>query len=196
MRDCMYIFCFISVCLAFVVEGCSPKGYEKYKYLVEDKHSNGGKNGSSTHENGSDISYRELDENIKKVLEKAESYKGVRYKYGGMTSKGMDCSGLVCQSFAVAGLNLPHSTQLQAKMGKSVRRSDLRPGNLVFFRMRKGSKVSHVGIVSRIRGGQTYFIHASTSRGVVEDRLDDEYWLKYFDKGVDLGVKEADLGAR
>ena len=68
---------------------------------------------------------RAADEAVKLV--------GAPYRYGGMSPKGFDCSGLVLYSYRQAGVTLPHSTEQQRHLGKPVRRSELRPGDLVFF---------------------------------------------------------------
>jgi cell wall-associated NlpC family hydrolase len=78
-----------------------------------------------------------------KAMEAALSQRGVPYVWGGQTpGKGFDCSGLVEWAFAKAGISLPHSSRAQSHVGKPVPRSQLRPGDLVFF----GHPVHHVGI--------------------------------------------------
>ncbi|MGH1933943.1 NlpC/P60 family protein, partial [Acinetobacter baumannii] len=87
-------------------------------------------------------------------------WKGVRYRLGGSTKKGIDCSGFVQRTFREQfGLELPRSTYEQQEMGKSVSRSNLRTGDLVQFRA--GSTGRHVGIYI----GNNQFVHASTSSG-------------------------------
>ena len=58
---------------------------------------------------------------------------GRPYKYGGMTRSGMDCSGLLINSFTVVKVNLPRSSEAQSKIGTQVKMNDLKPGDLVFF---------------------------------------------------------------
>jgi cell wall-associated NlpC family hydrolase len=120
------------------------------------------------------------------VIKTARSYLGTPYRYGGSTGKGMDCSGLLCTSFASIDVKLPRTSTEQASYGKDVRLNDIAPGDLVFFAERKGSnKISHVGLVTVVKGKEAItFIHSSTSRGVVEDNLFGEYYQKIFVKAI------------
>jgi len=98
-------------------------------------------------------------------------WKGVRYRIGGMGRDGIDCSGFVFVTFRTQfGIVLPRTTERQVEIGKGIGRSDLRPGDLVFFKT--GWFERHVGIYL----GHGRFLHASTSRGVMISGLDDEYW--------------------
>lgn len=102
------------------------------------------------------------------------SFLGVPYVWGGQTKRGMDCSGLVQSVFGQVGVSLPRVTREQWRAGVDVQKtSDLAKGDLVFFRT-VGSRISHVGIVTDPASGS--FVHASSSRGVVKDRLS----MKYF----------------
>ena len=79
--------------------------------------------------------------------------------------------------FEEVGLAMPRSSRAQAAFGVGVSRSELRPGDLVFFRTEGGTRVTHVGIYS----GRGRFIHASTrSREVRIDALEDNYFRKRF----------------
>jgi probable lipoprotein NlpC len=120
------------------------------------------------------------------VIETARSFIGTPYKYGGTTRKGMDCSGLLFTSFKAVDINIPRTSQEQASMGKSVRTSDIQPGDLVFFTEKKGSnRISHVGLVTEVRDSdEIIFIHSTNSRGVMEDNLFSAYYHKIFVKAV------------
>lgn len=109
---------------------------------------------------------------------------GTPYKYGGTSRRGLDCSGLVMLSFRKAGLNLPRTSRSQAKVGQSVSRKRLEPGDLVFFSYRKDRRVSHVGIVTEVRkrGKSVKFIHASTKLGVCESDLYNPHYQKVYVK--------------
>ncbi len=101
---------------------------------------------------------------------------GVRYRWGGQTPEGFDCSGFVKFMYErVFGTALPRTSIQMASIGTKVERSELRPGDLVFFRMR-GNRINHVGIFV----GNETFIHSSLSRGVTEDRLENRYFEKRF----------------
>lgn len=102
-------------------------------------------------------------------------WKHTPYKYGGLSKKGIDCSGFVYVTFRdVFTRKVPRSTRLLAKSGKPVSRSHLKLGDLVFFKT--GKKQNHVGIYI----GHQRFIHASTSRGVMESRMDNPYWHHHY----------------
>jgi len=122
------------------------------------------------------------DEKVDKVIQTARSYMGTPYKYGGTTRSGMDCSGLLLNSFRAIDLALPRSSEDQSKIGKEVKMRDLEPGDLVFFATgRRRKKITHVGLVTERRGQRDIkFIHASSSLGVVETNLFMEYYQKRF----------------
>lgn len=113
-----------------------------------------------------------------RFIRDAQRYTGARYVLGGNSMSGIDCSGLVCQAAAKQGLNLPRRASYQAKEGLMVSRSQLRPGDLVFFRdWRDPGFLSHVGIY--LGGGR--FIHASMSLGKVGiSSLSEAYYSKHF----------------
>ncbi len=121
-----------------------------------------------------------------KVIQTAQSYIGTPYRYGGTNRSGIDCSGLLCTSYESVGLTIPRSSNEQAKFGKEISLREIAPGDMVFFSERKGgSKVTHAGLVTAIKGKDTVtFIHSSTSRGVVEDNLLSDYYQGIFVKAV------------
>ncbi len=112
-----------------------------------------------------------------RLMEQYASWKGVRYRLGGSTRSGIDCSGFVQRTFREQfGLELPRSTYEQQEMGKHVSRTGLRTGDLVLFRA--GSTGRHVGIYI----GNNPFVHASTSSGVVISSMDEPYWNKRYNE--------------
>ena len=116
-----------------------------------------------------------LSENqIVQILHKQHrNWKGVRYKIGGTSKKGIDCSGFVFRTFKdEMSLTLPRSTNLQSKLGQRISKSRLKAGDLIFFKTGLLSKSRHVGIYVN----NNSFLHASTSRGVMISRLNDPYW--------------------
>ncbi len=100
---------------------------------------------------------------------------GSPYQWGGTGASGFDCSGLVQVAFNRAGVDLPRTTRDQSKRGQMVRRDSIQAGDLVFFG--DGPKsINHVGIAT----GGGGFVHASSSRGVVEDSLDQNYFSRRY----------------
>ncbi|TPG78651.1 C40 family peptidase [Pseudomonas mandelii] len=115
------------------------------------------------------------------ILERGMSLIGTRYRFGGTSEAGFDCSGFIGYLFREeAGLNLPRSTREMINVDAPlVSRSKLEPGDLLFFATngRRG-RVSHAGIYL----GDNQFIHSSSrkSGGVRIDNLGDSYWSKTF----------------
>lgn len=100
---------------------------------------------------------------------------GIPYRYGGNSTTGFDCSGLVQYSYARAGKNVPRTTGQLWSAARTVERSDLRPGDLLFFSI--DGKMSHVGMYL----GRNEFVHApSSGRTVTTARLDSPYYSKAF----------------
>ncbi|MBB3243440.1 cell wall-associated NlpC family hydrolase [Pseudomonas sp. Tn43] len=115
------------------------------------------------------------------ILERGMSLIGTRYRFGGTSEAGFDCSGFIGYLFREeAGMNLPRSTREMINVDAPlVARSALKPGDLLFFATngRRG-RVSHAGIYL----GDNQFIHSSSrkSGGVRIDSLGDSYWSKTF----------------
>ena len=113
----------------------------------------------------------------------AQKMVGKPYRYGGAAPSGFDCSGLVMFSYRQAGVALPHSTDRQREISRSVSRSSLRRGDLVFFDL-EGKKNSHVGIYL----GDGRFVHApSSGKHVRTDSLDAPFWRKHFSEARRTG---------
>lgn len=105
------------------------------------------------------------------LLETAETWLGVPYRYGGNTRDGVDCSGFVCTVFGAIERTLPRTSSQQSGVGEAVTLYDALPGDLVFFNT-SGSGVSHVGILIN----SSEFVHASTSKGVIVSSLGEKYY--------------------
>jgi cell wall-associated NlpC family hydrolase len=110
-----------------------------------------------------------------RVIAVGRSFVGVPYKWGGVDPNGWDCSGFVQEVFRLGGHQVPRLADAQYQACAKVEVEALQPGDLVFFNT-DGSGVSHVGIYT----GNDHFLHASSSRGVVEDSLKDSYFAERY----------------
>lgn len=104
-----------------------------------------------------------------------EDWFGTRYRYGGETKKGIDCSALTSALLmAVYGFAVPRTAQQQYDACEPVKREDLKEGDLVFFNTTGG--VSHVGLYLY----NNYFVQSSSSQGVTISNLDETYFAKRY----------------
>lgn len=109
------------------------------------------------------------------VLKEAKSYLGTPYKYAGIDRDGIDCSGLIYITHKKIGIDLPRSSGEQSNFGIFIDINDVTPGDLLFFNT-SGSGISHSGMVEEIKNNEIFFIHASTSKGVIISSLEETYW--------------------
>jgi murein DD-endopeptidase / murein LD-carboxypeptidase len=117
--------------------------------------------------------------NAEDILLTAREYLGVRHCMGGTTKECMDCSGLLVAVFARHGIDLPHSSEEQARYGTVMFGTDnLTKGDLVFFI--KSYKTDRFITHSGIYMGNNKFIHTSSSRGVTITSLHDPWWRDKF----------------
>ncbi len=107
------------------------------------------------------------------LISNAMGFIGVAYRFGGTSPTGFDCSGFMQYVFRKAfAVNLPRTSAAQASVGSYVSRSELRPGDMVFFRTH-GSRISHVGMYI----GNDRFIHAPrTGKRIEITSLSSKYW--------------------
>ena len=113
--------------------------------------------------------------NNKPLYEFIEDWMDTRYRFGGSTKSGIDCSGfssMLCKE--VYKINLPRMASEQYKVCEKINKENMSEGDLVFFNTRGG--VSHVGVYLM----NDYFIHSSTKEGVVISSLNEEYYHNRF----------------
>ncbi len=111
------------------------------------------------------------------LLETVDDWYGVRYRTGGNTKNGVDCSGFTVAVYATLyGIALPRVSREQYRVSRKISTTELQEGDLVFFDTRGGGYVSHVGVYL----GNNKFIHASVSRGVMVNDLFESYYMKRF----------------
>ncbi|NJD02273.1 MAG: hypothetical protein FIA99_06680 [Ruminiclostridium sp.] len=109
----------------------------------------------------------------------ARKFLGVKYVYGGSSSKGFDCSGFTSYVFKHFGISLERTSTSQGSHGVKINRSDLKPGDLVFFDTNGGlNAINHVGMYV----GEGKFIHASsgsTNKVIISDMTEGFYYKNY-----------------
>lgn len=116
---------------------------------------------------------------ISTVISTARSYIGTPYRYGGNTKGGIDCSGLIQQCYKRINVKLPRTAKEQSKIGSSKSWGSIREGDIVYFKFKqKGEKWYHTGMITKATKDEVKFIHASTSRGVIESNLKSDYYRK------------------
>lgn len=112
------------------------------------------------------------------LVKTARRFIGIPYRWGGTTAEdGFDCSGLTMVSYRLNGLNLPRVSRSQFNAGKWVAKAELRPGDLVFFATKGGTRVTHVGMYV----GDGNFIHAPrTGKNVRIEKLSTSFFAKTY----------------
>jgi len=126
-----------------------------------------------------------IDSKADEIINTALQFSGVRYKWGGTTRQGMDCSGLLYIAFNEHDITLPRVSRDMAEEGRKIRVRNVEKGDLLFFNTKKrGKKINHVGMVVEVDSDEIKFIHASTSRGVIVSSLREGFWNNAFIKAT------------
>lgn len=138
------------------------------------------KTANSTYKKYSDKLGITVDKNSNlKLLEEVVDWWGTPYKYGGESKAGADCSGFVQMVYsAVYNKKVPRTTKQQYEACKKINKNHLKEGDLVFFET-GGKGISHVGIYLR----DAKFAHASSTKGVTVNSLQEEYYVKAYRAG-------------
>ncbi len=108
----------------------------------------------------------------RRMMDIIEAWIGTPYVYGGETKNGVDCSGFTQAVFHEMGVSIPRTAGAQAEAARQVQPGDLRFGDIIFFNT-SGGGISHCGIYI----GDGFFVHASSSRGVVRQSLANPYFF-------------------
>jgi len=167
----------------FALIGCGPgkrkRTYSKTRTVTVE--------GSTKETSPEEKPEKEERENAKAeaIISTAMGFSGTRYKYGGTTKKGMDCSGLVYVSLKENEILFPRTSYQMALEGEKIQVEDVEKGDLLFFKTSKtGKRINHVGLVVDVDGDDIKFIHATTSRGVLVSSLREGYWNYAFVKAM------------
>lgn len=135
-------------------------------------------------ENSNESAEKPIDANVLAKAEfligKASNNLGTRYRSGGTTSKGFDCSGLMFTTFQELDITLPRSSHQMAKYGFEVPKSKAQKGDLIFFSTNKRGTISHVGMITEVTDNEIKFIHSSTSSGVIISSSNEDYYSRRF----------------
>ena len=130
---------------------------------------------------------------IQFLIDTASKNLGTRYRSGGTTFSGFDCSGLIFNTFNQIDFTLPRSSNQQAKIGTKIQKSQAQKGDLIFFTTNGRGTINHVGMITEIIGDEIKFIHSSVHLGVIVSSIKEAYYSKRF-KQINrvLGIKEKD----
>lgn len=135
--------------------------------------------GKSTSKSESKKENRSL---VKNLIDTATDNIGVKYKAGGTTKSGFDCSGLVYTTFESENIKLPRNSFEQAKIGKVIPLNDAKKGDLIFFKTNKSRQINHVGLITEVNLDEIKFVHSSTSKGVIISSTKEPYYKNSFEQ--------------
>ena len=114
------------------------------------------------------------------LIEKASDHLGIRYRSGGTSSSGFDCSGLMISTFGALDIQLPRTSVEQSNIGYKIGLQEAKKGDLIFFKTRGSGRINHVGMVIGVEGDDVKFIHSSTSNGVIISSTKENYYHRNF----------------
>lgn len=178
----------LSIIACLVLSGCKSSKHTKTNKTASSKeiiHANDGNPvrtvHASTYHTNDEPDAKPSNRILLNIVDYAKQFEGVRYKFGGTTKKGMDCSGLVYTAFKAYDIDLPRMSRNMAKEGEPVSLEHIEVGDLLFFKTNgKHNAISHVGMVVTALPGNIEFIHATTSLGVIISSLAERYWYFSF----------------
>ncbi|WP_246859493.1 C40 family peptidase [Spirosoma sp. KCTC 42546] len=119
---------------------------------------------------------------VNDVINYAKEHLSIRYRSGGTTTRGFDCSGFTRFCFTKFGISLPHSSAAQGSVGEAVDKEAAQPGDLILFKGHSagGNRIGHVGLITEVIGDQVKFIHSAWNGGVRYDYLNASYYQRRF----------------
>lgn len=128
-------------------------------------------------------SYNATTDTVNAIVDYSRSFLGTRYRYGGNTPQGFDCSGFMVYIFKNFSVDLPRTGTEQYHSYPNVKRKNIKKGDLVFFAGRRhGKRIGHVGMVvsDSVENGVFEFIHSSTQRGVIVSKSSEPYYASRY----------------
>ena len=117
---------------------------------------------------------------LDQLIERASENIGSRYRTGGTTKSGFDCSGLMCTTFGAFDIKLPRTSREQSSIGTKINTEEAQKGDLIFFKTNGRSQINHVGMVVEVCEDEIKFIHSSVSNGVIISSTKEKYYRKNF----------------
>ncbi|MBC7568714.1 MAG: C40 family peptidase [Spirosoma sp.] len=119
---------------------------------------------------------------VSNVISFAKRHLAIRYRSGGTTPRGFDCSGFTRFCFDQFGISLPHSSAAQGNVGKAVEKDEAQPGDLILFKGHSaaGSRIGHVGLITEVTNDRIKFIHSAWNGGIRYDYLSADYYQRRF----------------
>jgi cell wall-associated NlpC family hydrolase len=117
---------------------------------------------------------------IDQLIASASDNIGTRYRSGGTSKSGFDCSGLMCSTFGGFDIKLPRSSIEQSSFGERVDTENAQKGDLIFFKTNGRSRINHVGMVVEVADGEIKFIHSSIHSGVIVSSTKEPYYQRNF----------------
>ncbi len=117
---------------------------------------------------------------VEQLINSASDNLGTRYRSGGTTKEGFDCSGLMFSTFKKFDITLPRSSHEMAEIGTKIELGNAKKGDLIFFINRGQRRINHVGMVVEVNGDEVKFIHSSTQSGVVISSINEPYYKRTF----------------
>jgi len=117
---------------------------------------------------------------VEQLINSASDNLGTRYRSGGTSKAGFDCSGLMFSTFKKFDITLPRSSHEMAEIGTKIELGNAKKGDLIFFINRGQHRINHVGMVVEVNGDEVKFIHSSTQSGVVISSIKEPYYQRTF----------------
>lgn len=114
------------------------------------------------------------------MINNAMEFMGVKYRTGGTSKAGMDCSGMVTAVFNIFDKAIPRTSRDMAQIGQKIADKEVQKGDLIFFKTNGRSSINHVGLVIGTDDDGIQFIHSSTSQGVIVSSTKEAYYKRAF----------------